>query len=376
MPYFQGKSAFPLYGNPFRFIFRVWKNGLINRRRAGAIVVFFLNACRIFPGGLWERLWHARAISRISIEQPPVFILGHYRSGTTFLHKLLASDPQFACIRGADFAHPFASTRFINQAGNFWSWVFKKLKVQNTHFNNYILDLNDPIDDGLFFLVANVSHTVFWEFVFPHNAANYLGRYVQFQEEGSRESWKQFYKFVLQRMSWKNKGKRILSKNPPNTGRVKALVELFPDAKFVYLHRNPLDVYSSAFHLVKNTVVSTYTLQEISLDQLEEDLFIQYRTLIDLYETEKELVPPENLIEWKYEDLMVSPLEMVRKLYGQFQLGDFEEVLPHFQNFMKGERSYKPREYNLSAKTLEKIERELGPYFKKGGYVLPKGVND
>ncbi|MEO8269188.1 MAG: sulfotransferase, partial [Aureliella sp.] len=74
------------------------KNGFrIAPSRLGiALGVSFFTPANDVLAGL-QSLFHGRRIRETQITAPPIFILGHWRSGTTLLHEMLVGDPQFAC---------------------------------------------------------------------------------------------------------------------------------------------------------------------------------------------------------------------------------------------------------------------------------------
>lgn len=367
MPYLSNHARL-LYSSPLGFLKLLRDNRPLDWKRLASISVFFLNACRIYPMGLLERQLRGNAIQRTRPGEPPLFILGHFRSGTTFLHKLLARDTQWAILNGWDLLFPYAPPSVVARLKPFVRWAIKRLGIQNTHFHNYDFDPDDPVEEDLFLLSTSSSVSAYWGFVFPVNARELMFRYVAFRDETARGIWRQVYSYLLSRMAFRNPGKRLLLKNPPSTARVKALLELYPDAKFVYLARNPLHVFASSLNLIRETVKPLYVVQNLSEEAYQAALFEHYRMLIDSYESEKEAIPPENLLEWRYEDLMEDPLNMLRALYQRFGLGDFEEKLPFFQGQLEKEKGYSPRKHNLDDRLVSRIEGEWGRYFDQWGY--------
>ena len=66
------------------------------------------------------------------------------------------------------------------------------------------------------------------------------------------------------------------SKNPPHTGRVKELVKMFPNAKFIYLMRNPYTVFESTCSFFTNTI-QPLKLQDITPAELEQNIDVYKR---------------------------------------------------------------------------------------------------
>ena len=97
------------------------------------------------------------------------------------------------------------------------------------------------------------------------------------------------------------------SKSPPHTGRVKVLLEMFPDAKFVHIVRDPLVIFPSTVHLWK-TLYSSQGMQKPTFDGLEEYVLANLTRMYERFETDRELIPAENFCEIRYEDLVADPV--------------------------------------------------------------------
>jgi len=69
---------------------------------------------------------------------------------------------------------------------------------------------------------------------------------------GNIDRWKTTYDYFLKKISYKNNGKPILLKSLVNTAKIKQILDLYPNAKFIHIHRNPYDVYFSTWKLYKS----------------------------------------------------------------------------------------------------------------------------
>ncbi|MDZ7820331.1 MAG: sulfotransferase [Candidatus Marinimicrobia bacterium] len=114
--------------------------------------------------------------------------------------------------------------------------------------------------------------------------------------------------YLLKNISLYNEGKPLLLKNPHNTSRVKELLELFPDAKFIFLHRDPYTTFTSMMHLF-NTVVRTQFFQKISDAEIRELVIHIFRGTLRKYVNDRSLIPEGNLMEVAYSDLSDDPWE-------------------------------------------------------------------
>ena len=206
-----------------------------------------------------------RKIADKPLEMDPVFILGHWRSGTTFMHNVFSCDKHFGY-----------NTTYQTVFPNLMLWgqpFFKKnmafLMPDKRPTDNMELKVDLPQEEE--FALANMMPYTYYNFwFFPKHMLEYCDRYLLFDNisEHEREVFKETFLKLIKISLWNTKGSQFLSKNPPHTGRVKTLVEMFPNAKFIYLKRNPYTVFESTRSFFTNTI-QPLRLQDISNEQIE-----------------------------------------------------------------------------------------------------------
>ena len=168
---------------------------------------------------------------------------------------------------------------------------------------------------------------------------------------------------------WNTKGTQFLSKNPPHTGRVKTLVEMFPNAKFIYLKRNPYTVFESTRSFFTNTI-QPLRLQEISNEQIESNFIEVYRRLFYKYEEQKHLIPEGNLVEVKFEDFEQDAFAMTEDIYKKLNLPGFEESKAEIEKYLGKKKGYKKNQYKYDDRTVQLVEENWGMALKEWGYSL------
>jgi hypothetical protein len=166
--------------------------------------------------------------------------------------------------------------------------------------DSLVLRANDPAEEEI--ALVNSSLCSFYEgFYFPKKIKSIFQKCVLFQgDESEKTIWKNDYKRMLSRIHLSVGGKRLLIKNPLNGGRIKLLLDLLPDAKFIHIFRNTYDVYASTVKLI---IVPEWTFQTIDEAEIKENILFFYQELMNRYFLDKSLIPPENLVEIKYENL-------------------------------------------------------------------------
>lgn len=364
----MSKPPIPKYVGPLGFFRR------LRRSPPERILLTFLFLLKIlfsFPAYFGEWLFRSQKIEAASIQNPPIFILGHYRSGTTLLHKLLAHHPNWGYLDGLDNLLPHFSPSWQKMLAPLLRGIIEALDIKHPHFHNYRFRLDDPIEEEVYLIYAGSPYSAYWGFVFPRRWKDYLHRYIFFRNQEERENWKAAYLYLLKKSTLKHGGKRLVLKNPPNTGRIRALLELFPEAKFVFLHRNPYFLFYSTEYLFREVAGKYYSLQHITPAERETLIFRHYRALMELYEKEKALIPAGNLYELGYEKLLAHPEEEIRKIFVHLKLDAFDKLQTELRKRLASEKKYSTKKYCFNRQQLDKIYREWGCYIDQWNYARP-----
>ena len=166
----------------------------------------------------------------------PVFIIGHWRSGTTFIHNVLSKDPHFGYCSTYQTVFP----HLMLYGRPFFRWCMKAVMPESRPTDSLELNPDQPQEEEFAFTnMTPYSYYHFW--MFPRHIAEYRRRYLLMQDLKDEElnEFKRCQKSMIDTALHVSGKKQFLSKNPPHTGRVKELLELYPDAKFIYMVRNP-----------------------------------------------------------------------------------------------------------------------------------------
>jgi omega-hydroxy-beta-dihydromenaquinone-9 sulfotransferase len=303
------------------------------------------------------------AIERTLIDKPPLFILGHWRSGTTLLHNLLAQDAQFASptVYQASFPHTFLSTErtFPRLAASY---------VPPTRvIDNMAMRFDLPQEDEFALCVAG-GLSSFLGMVFPRHSAHY-DRYLTLRDVPADEvaRWKQTLLWFLKKLTLRY-NRALLLKSPPHTARVRLLLELFPYARFVHICRNPYPVYQSTQRMYDTLVWHTY-LQRPDPDSVGEGIIRRYATMYDAYFEERTLIPAGQLYELRYEDLAREPVAAVQELYAALGLGGWQRAEPRLRAYVAGLQGYESNKHApLPDPMRQRLAREWGRSFERWGY--------
>jgi omega-hydroxy-beta-dihydromenaquinone-9 sulfotransferase len=362
-------SKFPLVNIPFiEAARRLINGGRISFKGMFIIVFYYLQFVFSLPFAFLQFLLYSQKLNKTIILKSPVFILGHYRSGTTLLQKLMVSDKQFGYITNYDAL--FANTNLL--FGRRMQSVFQRLinifRIKNPFFHNSILQLSEPTEEDDYLMNKASAYTAYWGLVFPKKWRKWLNGSTQFSCKKYSDGWKIEYLRTLKYITFKSKGKQLVLKNPPNTERIYLLLEMFPQAKFIFIYRNPYHLYYSINNMWKRAILAYYSVQKISDEDLEELVFGHFEYLNDRYEEEKKLIPEGSLIEISYEELKDDPFNTMKKIYSKLNLPDFESATPDLLLHLEKEKDYRNFSYQFSDKTLKRIEEKWGKYIRQWNY--------
>ena len=282
----------------------------------------------------------------------PIFILGHYRSGTTHLHEILAADPRFASPDRFQTFNP--STFLLTER-------WRKPLVEP-----FMLPRRVQEDEVASMNLSGLSPYLDW--VFPRSMRGYE-RTLTFRDASPSEvaEWSSSIVAFLKAMTVKT-GRRLILKSPPHTARIRLLLELFPDAQFVHIRRDPYPVFLSTIGLLK-AIQPVFRLQDGPWKVDEDAVLRTYKTMYDAYFDDRYLIPPGRLVEIAYEDLDRDPLGQIRAIYEGLSLPSFEEVRPAMEAYLASVSSYqKARHPKLDDARKARVAEACARSFDAWGY--------
>jgi hypothetical protein len=314
--------------------------------------------------GRREEKRYRQLLESVSV-RPPLFILGHWRSGTTLLHNLLALDDRFGYpnLYQVFFPHTFLCTEEVRAD------LVLPLIPSTRVVDNVAQGLGMPNEDEFATCTASLaSPYMLWSF--PRCQERYE-KYLTFRgvPEAEVARWKEALLLFVKKLTLKQ-DRPMLLKSPPHTCRIKLLLELFPDARFLHIRREPYTVFQSTRHLNE---VLTRSLQFQSPDSadLDEAVIRRYQLMHEAYFEERPLIPDGRFNEVAFEDLEADPVGEVRDVYEHLGLGGFGSVLPRLEAYVASLADYRKNEYPELAPALrDRIGRVWRRNFEEWGYAL------
>jgi hypothetical protein len=311
-----------------------------------------------------EEQRYGAAVANVELAGPPLFILGHWRSGTTHLHNLLAQDDhQFGFPNNYQVFSPrtFLSTE---------DWItrrFSALMPSRRPMDNMAVSFSTPQEDELA-LCLTTLRSEYLAMCFPRREEHYT-RYLTLRgvPQHEVEKWKATLLWFLKKLTFKY-GRPLLLKSPPHTGRIRLLIDLFPDARFVHIHRDPYALFQSLRHYYDTAPWYTY-LQRPDRTDLDQRILRRHNILYDAFFEERQLIPEGQFHEVSYEELERDPVGQIRALYAGLGLAGFEEMETRLQGYLASIAGYEKNHLKeLTADSRLKVAEAWQRNFEEWGY--------
>ena len=314
-----------------------------------------------------EQMIYGRRVRETQIEQPPLFLIGNWRSGTTLLHNLMAQDPRFnsPTMYQAAFAHHFLLTQDVMT--RLTGWMMPKRRPMDNLPAGWDIPQEEDIGMGV---LTQISPYVMsadpdrFDYLRPHwDLSGLTAREFAF--------WRETYLTYLKRITLKDpERRRLVLKSPVNTLRIPVLLEMFPDAKFVCIHRNPYHVFNSSVHM-RRTLLSENCLGRPELRDLEENIFWVHEFVFNTYQRDKQLIPEGRLHEVRFEDLEVDPLGQLGDVYSQLELGGWDEMKQIIEPQVPALKRYRKNVFPDDPSRMQMIYDRLKFAFEHYDYPSP-----
>lgn len=302
---------------------------------------------------------------------PPVFIVGHWRSGTTYLHELLATDRRFLT---PTYMQTFATDFFLR-----WAGLLRRLDAfvpSRRPMDDVAAGWDKPQEDE-FGLLATGARSPYEIMLFPNDhdgSIPFLNIDTMTQDE--QRAWRAAIVTVMKRVVFAAKrdvpglvpDTRLLLKSPTHTARIGVLHRMFPDARFIHVTRDPFAVFPSTEHLW-HRMFETQAFQRprfnkdvTSADFINNSMTELYRN----FDRDVSALPKGQFAETRYQDLVADPEGEIQRLHRELGLpgADATTLGEHLQQV----RDYRPNRFTLGQPQLDAIRTDWQWYFERFGY--------
>jgi len=283
----------------------------------------------------------------------PLIILGLPRTGTSFLFELLAQDPAHRYLTNWE-----ATVAQVPEPGDY-TWEKdprRKLGGRLMGFQNYLapqmreihsFHLDGPEECTPLLMQGFNTLAIASMFNVP--------RYSEWLNTAPHVETYRHFKKALQTLQWKYPGERWLLKSPSHIEAVDSLLEVFPDARLVQTHRDPVKAVASfvslcaAFRGICYSSIDMKELGQQALGRLSHDFSTYLRV--------RKNCDPARFFDLMYRDLVADPAASVDSIYQHFGMDLSEQAREQMQGYLGRERkggghSYSPEDFGLSAEQI------------------------
>ncbi|HYW34451.1 MAG TPA: sulfotransferase [Balneolaceae bacterium] len=331
------------------------------------VLAFMGSALARSPFSMIDR-WIASRKKAVENLEPPVFIVGYWRSGTTHLHNLLGQSPDLGIITPLGSGLPDE----LLTLGTWFEPLLQKGLPEDRGVDRVAVNPQSPQEDEI--PVANLQKlSVFHALYFPANFRKNFNRGVFFDDvsDNEIEEWKSAMLYFIGKVAIHQDKQPLLIKNPVYTTRIHLLRDLWPNARFIHIYRNPYRVFRSTKYYYPE-IIDELGLQAYDPAEIEPVILNSYpRMLNKLYEDTNDL-PENQFVEVQYEKLDENPVEVLKKIYHQLNLpGGWEAAKSSTEAYLKSIADYRKNTYSYAPEDFEKVNENWGKYVNKWGYDLP-----
>ena len=320
---------------------------------------------KVLRDRLWTQHWLDTypEIGRRALHRP-VFVVGAMRSGTTRLHRLLASDDRFSHMRFFETISPTPSPRF-RKGKKDWRPFQASMLLGLVHRLNPVTAAIHPTgsfepEEELGLLVASM-----WGM--KHEAQWHVPSYGRWAERQDATPAYRHMANLLRLVGWARGDDDMrpwVLKTPQHMLDLPALLRVFPDARIIFTHREPQAVVGSSCSLVRNQMV--IHSDSVDAEKVGREWLRKTALQIERMQQAREQIPEAQRIDVRYRDMDRDWQGVMRRVYRFLDM-DIEPAMPEMTSYIDNaerKRSRHPHRYSLAAFGLDEneVEERFRPY--------------
>lgn len=323
--------------------------------------VSVLSLFNSFLGGLSELVYGGKA-SKVLLDRPPLFVIGHWRTGSTLLHELLVTDSQFSFPNTYQCMAP---SHFLLTSRIFGPLI-DLLMPRNRPMDSMAVGWRHPQEDEMALLNMGVGSN-YRDWAFPNAGTNY-DDFLTLQGVSEKElnAWKRNFLWFLKRLTVHD-SRQIVLKSPTHTARIRVLLDLFPAARFLHIVRDPREVLPSTLR-TWTRMTDSVSLQVRRKEFTMEGRIAVFNKMYDCFFEDRIQIPDGHLHEIHFEDLISDPEAVLQRAYEVLELGSFENARQGIREYVGRNSGFQRNRYELTEETERMIVAGCQRYMMEYGY--------
>ncbi|MGB5313478.1 MAG: sulfotransferase [Polyangiales bacterium] len=304
-------------------------------------------------------------LDEIDIERP-VVITGFFRTGTTFLHNVLAADPNNRVARAWELSYPLG--RLGDPLGDVawrraqakFTFGFNQAAIPDQGVAHHVTP--DSYEECFFLLENDMAVLTFWV---GFGAFEYANAMLDWDMTEPYES----HKLQLKILNAQKSAKRWVLKCPWHIWNMDALMAVYPDAQIIFTHRDITKALAS--HCSLSAKMASKLKRSLDVKELG-SFWLEYARIgLDRAMESREKIPESQLYDVRLKDMMASPMTVLEDIYSHFELEFTEETagllearIAEKPTSQEGEHEYSIEEFGL---TNEQVRHTLRAYNERFG---------
>lgn len=360
----------PLMGANLRVLVRSFvAHGGVSARCLPLAGLFVASALARSPFSLLDRGIMSIRRPQEGCGKAPVFIVGYWRSGTTHLHNLMACSPGFGIISPLASGLPGELLTLAR-----WFRPLLERSLPDTRgVDQVAVTPNSPQEDEI--PIASMHpFSVFHALYFPRHFRERFNQGVFFDDVSPAEValWERRVRYFMAKVVRHQGRETILVKNPVYTARIRQLLAIWPDAKFVHIYRNPYDVFASSVHYFTK-MIGELAMQKFEHLDIAEQVLETYPRMLDRLSADTAGLPSRQFCEVRYEQLEAAPGGELKRIFGQLELPGWSEFKGPMETYLRSISRYSKNRYAHSDAQCTRVASAWLPYIERWGYERPGG---
>jgi hypothetical protein len=301
----------------------------------------------------------------VDIERP-VVITGFFRTGTTFLHNVLAADPNNRVAQAWELAYPVG--RLGDPLGDVawrraqakFTFGFNQAAIPDQSVAHNITA--DSYEEDFFLLENDMAVLSFWVGFAAYDYAREMLNWDMMEPY-------RFHKLQLKILNAQQSAKRWVLKCPWHIWNMDALMAVYPDAQIIFTHRDISKALAS--HCSLSARMASKLKRSLDVKELGEFWLDYTRIGLERAMESRKNIPESQLYDVRLRDLMANPMTVLQDIYAHFDLefneeiaGLLEERIGEKPTSQEGEHEYAIEDFGL---TDERVRETLKTYNERFG---------
>lgn len=308
-----------------------------------------------------------RKPDEMDIQRAPVIVLGHWRTGTTAMHELLASHPDHVSpttFQTIAPSHFLISERWLAP-------IVRRLLPSDRGFDTMRLEVDAPQEDEFAInalgLPSSLAFFGFANSLHQSHGDDAITALLDLEEEPFLQHWTGFLKAVQHGAP----RSRLVLKSPAHLARIKIITEQFPDARFVHVVRHPYEVFVSSRRMVRKMIAAQGFQPGASQAQwLDEVILATLPALYQRYWENERRIPETNRLIVRNEDLRADPQAVLSTIHLKLGLATFDPNEAVSLQALSYVSDRTISDCALGNEDRKKVAAAWGQYAERYGYAL------